>query len=250
VGHQYAGILKDKSEIIIVRFFGIFFMAFQSSQVWGNLISSLVLGGENVGEKNITFCGASFCPEHVKAGTIRDPGQVERYTLCAIFLACALAAAAVVAFFVDPLIRYGEKERSGQASQLNGLHLFLATGKHMLKPYQVLLIPLTIWSGLEQGFFASDYTQAYISCAWDVGQVGYVLICYGACDALASISFGPVVRKIGRVPVFIFGSLINAGVIVTLFQWKPDPEESAIFFVIAGLWGIGDAIWQTQINGG
>jgi hypothetical protein len=33
VGNQYAGLVSDKAEIIIIRFFGLFFMYFQSSQV-------------------------------------------------------------------------------------------------------------------------------------------------------------------------------------------------------------------------
>lgn len=31
--------------------------------------------------------------------------------------------------------------------------------------------------------------------------------------------------------------------------WRPHPENPLIFFAIAGLWGVGDAVWQTQING-
>ena len=41
VGKVYAEIIEDASEPIIVKFFGIFFLLFQSSQIWGNLISSL-----------------------------------------------------------------------------------------------------------------------------------------------------------------------------------------------------------------
>lgn len=159
VGHQYAGIINDKSSLVIGRFFGIFFLAFQSSQVWGNLISALVLSGEDDEEKNITVCGSTFCPSDVAGGNIREVSDVARYTLSAVFLACALAAAALMATFVDPLLRYGEKEREGESSKLSGIGLFLATGKHMRNPYQILLIPITIWSGLEQGFFISDYTQ-------------------------------------------------------------------------------------------
>ena len=45
----------------------------------------------------------------------------------------------------------GEKEPTG-------LSLVAATMKHMKKHSQQLLIPLTVWSGLEQGFFGADYT--------------------------------------------------------------------------------------------
>jgi hypothetical protein len=36
---------------------------------------------------------------------------------------------------------------------------------------------------------------------------------------------------------------------VTLFLWKPNLDQKIVLFVIAGLWGVADAIWQTQING-
>lgn len=42
---------------------------------------------------------------------------------------------------------------------------------------------------------------------------------------------------------------MNAALIVTLFLWTPNPDEKYVFFIIAGLWGVCDAIWQTQING-
>jgi hypothetical protein len=32
-------------------------------------------------------------------------------------------------------------------------------------------------------------------------------------------------------------------------NWKPTPDNPVVFFIIAGIWGIADAIWQTQING-
>ncbi|MPD05073.1 Protein unc-93 A [Portunus trituberculatus] len=79
-------------------------------------------------------------------------------------------------------------------------------------------------------------------------MVGYVMICYGVCDALCSISFSPLVKLVGRVPVFTVGAVINFGVIITLIKWRPHPDDTAIFFVLAGLWGVSDAIWQTQIN--
>ena len=90
--------------------------------------------------------------------------------------------------------------------------------------------------------------KAYITCAWGVNHVGYVLICYGAADAIGSITCGSIVKRVGRIPIFIFGASLNAALITTLFLWRPDPSNSAVFFVIAALWGLSDSIWQTQIN--
>ncbi len=33
-----------------------------------------------------------------------------------------------------------------------------------------------------------------------------------------------------------------------MFLWKPSENQMAVLFIIAGLWGLADAVWQTQIN--
>ena len=111
-------------EPIIVRFFGIFFLFFQSSSIWGNLISSSVLG-KGKGGCNVTveleaiseYCGVQYCPDYwggkfayKEAEKDQCPKEENKeqdilrlYLLAGIFLACSIAAAAIVAFLVDPL---------------------------------------------------------------------------------------------------------------------------------------------------
>lgn len=43
--------------------------------------------------------------------------------------------------------------------------------------------------------------------------------------------------------------MINYSAIAVMFTWDPTPEESHVFFLIAAMWGVSDAIWQTQVNG-
>ena len=119
----------------------------------------------------------------------------------------------------------------------------------MMKPYQLLVIPLTIWSGVEQGFFLSDYTAGYVSCVLGVHNVGFVLITYGVFDAICSVSFGAVIKFTGRVPIFLLGAIINIVVVVIFFEWSPLPSQEYLFYILAAMWGISDAVWQTQING-
>ena len=54
--------------------------------------------------------------------------------------------------------RYGEADRDEKKEKRSGIQLLVATFKHMKKPYQLLIIPLTFWSGVEQGFFGADFT--------------------------------------------------------------------------------------------
>ena len=80
-------------------------------------------------------------------------------------------------------------------------------------------------------------------------MVGYVMICYGICDAICSITFSPIVKVVGRIPVFLLGCVANVAIIILFFTWTPTSDDTVIFFVAAGVWGIADAVWQTQING-
>ena len=63
--------------------------------------------------------------------------------------------------------------------------------------------------------------QGFVTCAYGVHIVGRVLIVFGICDALASIGFGFIIKKIGRIPIFILGALINILVIIVMFSWAP-----------------------------
>ncbi|MBQ5154058.1 hypothetical protein EGM85_12460, partial [Macrococcus caseolyticus] len=79
--------------------------------------------------------------------------------------------------------------------------------------------------------------------------IGYVMICFGVVNAICSLVFGSAMKYIGRFPILVMGAALHLGLIVWLLIWKPDPESPTTFFIISGLWGVGDAVWQTQING-
>lgn len=91
--------------------------------------------------------------------------------------------------------------------------------------------------------------QAYVSCVLGIRSIGYVMICFGVVNALCSLVFGSAMKFIGRFPILIMGAALHFGLIVWLLVWKPDPRFPTVFFVISGLWGVGDAVWQTQVNG-
>jgi predicted MFS family arabinose efflux permease len=75
------------------------------------------------------------------------------------------------------------------------------------------------------------------------------MVCNGICQAISSYVFGRLVKYIGRSVVFIIAALINYAMIILMFLWEPKQSEMTLLFVIAGFWGIADAIWQTQVIG-
>ncbi|KAK7115237.1 UNC93-like protein [Littorina saxatilis] len=248
LGVWFAKLTKQSEDAVINIFFGFFFMFFQTSQIWGNLISSSVLEKkpESNETDNVTVCGAEFFPEAETNNTgFKQPQELVR-DLCIIYLCCAVVAVVIVALLLDPIKL--DQESSVEDRKLSP-KLLVATLKHLVSsPAQMLLVPLTIYSGIEQAFIGGDFTQSYVSCTLGVANVGYIFICYGVVDALCSFTFGLVVIVVGHIPFFVLMTLIHGSLQIILLLWIPDPNTPIYYYVIAGFWGMGDAVVQTQIN--
>ena len=110
-----------------------------------------------------------------------DTDITKIYIIAAIYLACSLAAALLVALFVDPLSKFEATEERKGKTQSTGLQLLVtgfmpwsiitvlfqvATFRQMRKKEQLLVIPITFWSGIEQGFFGADFTAVSDACMY------------------------------------------------------------------------------------
>lgn len=54
------------------------------------------------------------------------------------------------------------KDRQGSGSGLSGLKMLAVTLKHLRNPYQILILPITMFIGAEQAFIAADYSAVII----------------------------------------------------------------------------------------
>lgn len=234
---------------IINRFFGVFFMVFQTSQIWGNLISSLVFQStenKTITDDDLEKCGANFCPSSAENNTNLDrPDITKVYTVCGIYIGCAALAVIVISVGVDPITL--DKE-DGQQRRFT-LRLVSETLKHLWRSnYQKLLVVLTMYSGVEQAFATGDFTKSFVACALGIENIGFVMICYGVVDAACSLLFGRLVQFVGHIPFFVLAFLLHGGLQITFLLWTPDKDLKVLFYVFAALWGMGDAVIQTQIN--
>ncbi|XP_038659110.1 protein unc-93 homolog A-like isoform X2 [Scyliorhinus canicula] len=208
-GYRYAKKHNKIGENIVNHYFGIFFLIFQSSAVWGNLLSSLIFqytSGKGVGVGGVIL----------------------------------------VALFLDQLDQDEVKHFKGK--DINIWSVLVATFTQLKDKRQCLLIVMTMYSGFEQGFLAGDYTKAYVTCTIGIQYVGYVMICFGASNSIFSAIFGRISRFTGRMLLFAFATITNLSSIIALFLWHPQLEQMAVFFVFPCLWGMADAVWQTQTN--
>ncbi|PIO60429.1 hypothetical protein TELCIR_18073 [Teladorsagia circumcincta] len=109
----------------------------------------------------------------------------------------------------------------------------------------MLLVPLTVFNGVEQAFVIGIFTKAFVACGLGVPQIGFVCTAFGISDAICSLVFGPLIKLFGRMPLFVFGAVNNMLMII----WPLNPADKAILYVAATVWGMADGVWNTQING-
>ncbi|XP_051471235.1 protein unc-93 homolog A isoform X2 [Apus apus] len=209
-GNSYAEKAGKNGKDIINQYFGVFFLIFQSSGIWGNLISSLIFSQASnkveISEENLACCGAYDC----MTDTTNSTGAAELsssliYTLLGIYTASGVLAVLLIAILLDQ-IKSDQAETEKEILETPSFwSTFLATFQHLKDKRQCLLIPLTIYSGLEQGFLSGDYTKTYVTCALGIHYVGYAMICFSAVNSFCSLLFGKISQFTGRKLLFALG---------------------------------------------
>uniref|UniRef100_A0A2K6C957 Protein unc-93 homolog A n=1 Tax=Macaca nemestrina TaxID=9545 RepID=A0A2K6C957_MACNE len=210
MGNTHAKKAGKHGKDVVNQYFGIFFLVFQSSGVWGNLISSLVFG--------------------------QTPSQ-----------GSGVLAVLMIAAFLKP-IRDVQRESEGEKKSPPFWSTLLSTFKLYRDKRLCLLILLPLYSGLQQGFLSSEYTRSYVTCALGIQFVGYVMICFSATNALCSVLYGKVSQYTGRAVLYVLGTVTHLSCMIALLLWRPGADQLVVFFVFSGLWGVADAVWQTQNN--
>ncbi|KAG9336264.1 hypothetical protein JZ751_002611 [Albula glossodonta] len=248
-----AGKNRKRSQDLVNQYFGVFFLMFQSSAVWGNLLSALILGQDSnmaeITQEYLQFCGAAGSCEYAgtATGNSTRPTQSLVNTLLGCYIGFGVLAMVLVAVFLDNID--GDVARMYRKNREPVGSVILATFKHLKDKRQLLLIPLTVYSGLEQGFLSGDYNKYYVTCALGISFVGYTMICFGTTNSLCSLAYGKLSQYSGRFALFCLAAGLNFACIIALLYWRPDPDQLPMFFVFPGLWAMADAVWQTQING-
>eukprot|EP00051_Salpingoeca_urceolata_P000807 m.36246 g.36246 ORF g.36246 m.36246 type:complete len:447 (-) comp11000_c0_seq2:122-1462(-) len=210
---------------------GAFFGGFQLCQISGNLISSFVLH-----------------QGHTKSTDV--PSSTKRL-LFLVYIGCAGLA---VVLMVVCLRRIRNKRQGAMTIQAEVMPepesawtMFVRTLALLVQPRSLLLLPLFFASGFQASFAYADLT-AVVSKSIGEYNIGFVMCCYGACDALGSVALGRVSDRLGRAPLLVLGWAAQAAVLLTLLLWDVPSGSYVVLFVLAGLFGIGDAVSQVMIS--
>ncbi|KAK3095705.1 hypothetical protein FSP39_017862 [Pinctada imbricata] len=250
-------ISKNGIDKEMFRFHGIFLACFQTTHIWGNLISSVVISSAekkhypapkiptNVSNSdNLEHCGVLY-PCSFSDSSVVDL-RVHKFPvlwklMCA-YLVLGFVGFCLIFFCLDRIGARVYPEKSG--IQIVKQHLRLMCSHKTFR----LLIPLLIFSGVQQGFMFSDFNKAYITCSLGVQYVGYCMIVMGVSNVISAFLVALFARHVPREVVFGIGGIIHIGIMIGVQIWIPDKENLSIHFVVAASWGICDAVWQTQCN--
>lgn len=166
ISYTYSQFTSASIHVVNAWFFGIYSFFHENAEIWGNVISYMVLRNPYNETEDLTsneamlHCGASFCSHIVQDvnPNLFPPSIAQRSTLILIYVALVMLAGLVIIAILDPLTKEcGEKSQDGKTKL--STDLLIATLKHMKNKNQLLLVPLSFYCGLADGFYNSDYTK-------------------------------------------------------------------------------------------
>lgn len=144
-------------ESINALFFGCHSLLYRSAEVWGNLLSYLILkhgSAPLVTDISSCSCGAYFCNTESQclSHNIGGVSDERRYLFSGVCVCFAVSGFLLVIFGLDQI----EASRDPVSFSTD---MVLATWNHCKKKQQILLVPLTMLLGLAQGFYIADFTK-------------------------------------------------------------------------------------------
>ena len=82
---------------------------------------------------------------------------LQLWTMVGTYIAIACAGVILVCVFVDNLPKYLQDDK--KKARKEAARSLINTALHLKNKYQLILVPITIYSGLEQGFYGAEWTR-------------------------------------------------------------------------------------------
>lgn len=148
---------------VVSRFFGFNSFASENTQIWGNLISYYVLRPNMIPivntTTNLSECGIHFVNNGNDTNSnLLPPSNGKRDMLVGVYLLCGIISVIVMIFFLDPLENDIEQDIS-ESKCKSVVRRLIAALNQLRKREQILLIPISVFCGVETSFYASEFTK-------------------------------------------------------------------------------------------
>ncbi|ESN99915.1 hypothetical protein HELRODRAFT_83456 [Helobdella robusta] len=241
----YANLSGEKVPNVLSKFNGIFFVFYQSCQIVGGFIASLILKSPaNKYTGLFAFNGTSYnCS--IILGVYNDEEPVDQkliYILIGVFTGLTITGITVLAFLLDPL----EGQMKMKKAQGPFHQQLLAVFKFYGDRKALCLVGIMFYSLLQAAFIFGEYNKAFITCTIGIEFVGFVMMTLSFSSANAAFWNGRIQKYIGRWPLLTTAFVCHGSVLFTLLFWDPSPSNLPVFFILVIFWGIGDGTIMTQ----
>lgn len=215
---------------------GLFFLFHQSSAVVGNIIAAtiIMLGTLSTQMLFVVFTGLSFLGLTTMLFVVTPPLSTQEEIEQA-----KKDQARMNADKVDVSSEETKKEKRRKIIKRVFTSFILMGNKGAL-----FLMVFWIQNGILQAFAFSTFTSV-LGKEW----IGWVMAGFGASDAVMSLVFGKLIKKMGCRNMMIISTAALAGVIVVLTAIPLDTLRGfvASFFIIAAVLGLVDAGYTTVL---
>ena len=169
----------EEQDVIINKMMGIFCGLYRMSNIWGNLITTLVLGNNettydrqinliNINVSSNSTCGSGYCltaddefsnGQYFTQNTIMTISGKTKIMLLSIYLGCGMMGIVILISLFD---QHKNSKLKCRDDTLSSREIFLSTLKMFKDTKCLLLLVIVVFVGLEQGFMFSDFTKVSI----------------------------------------------------------------------------------------
>ncbi|KAK9127129.1 hypothetical protein Syun_015926 [Stephania yunnanensis] len=212
---------------VIGKFNGEFWGMFASHQFVGNLFSLFLLGDE-------------------------EGGKTSGTTLLFVVFLCIMTSGIILMFFLSKRDVKEEQEPKYVSFCSSVVSLSKLVTAPLLDTRMLLIIPLIAYSGLQQAFVWAEYTKHIVRPAIGESGVGGAMAVYGAFDAVCSLAAGRLTSGLPSITLIVSaGALIQAIVLLwILLKYSIVSGVLGVVYplVMAAMLGMGDAVFNTQLN--
>ncbi|CAG5126163.1 unnamed protein product [Candidula unifasciata] len=209
-------------------------------------VSEMSQNGNLWDSTHLNLCGAAFCNHFEVNGSMVSVSTSTKYLLFGIYMGCIALSMLVAAFVLEPLNHRLFQSTVSPAKKLKRQLVSLA--HFSIDSRFLLLLPMLMYSIMQFGFISGEVTMAFVTCPLGIHMVGYIMICFGITASMCSYISGILCKYTGRVSQIITASVLNLAVLVFMTYWQPTSGSLIPYFCVIGLWGVGDGVWNCQVN--
>ncbi|XP_052170827.1 UNC93-like protein 3 isoform X2 [Diospyros lotus] len=228
--------------------------AARSHALDSGLHEGTVIGNFN-GEFWAMFAGHQLFGNLLTLALVRDgtDGSTNGTTLLFIVFLCSMTLGTILMCLLRK--RDAKREEGLADSSASFCSSMVSLSKSvitpLLDPKMLLLAPLIAYSGLQQAFVWAEFTKYIVKPTLGVSGVGGAMAVYGAVDAVFSLGAGRLTSGLKSITLLASaGTFVQFTVLLWLLKYSASSGILGVVYplIIAGTWGIGNGILNTQLN--